>query len=159
LESERAEASVRSWRLAVLLVIALVVVGGIAGGLMYKEKLDRLSTYTDHAHTVETDLVTLRRGAEADAARIAGAFDDAEVRDLLTRQRAAWESRVQQCAGLASQVDELVPQSEEQTAHELELERELSTLANSSRGLANAAKTSDVFAARIEAGKLGKPAT
>ncbi len=156
-ESERIVASMRLWKASVVAIGVLLVVGLVAGGLLYKSRLDRLSEYNEHARLVETDLVTLRRGAAADAALIARAFDDNEVRRILRDQSGAWLDRVERCKALGQQVDELVPQSAEQTSHEVGIERDLAALTSASRGLAEAAANQDPFSAKMAAATIATP--
>lgn len=158
LESERAHAASRTRRVAVVIVGLLLVAGVVAGIYLVKSRSDRLAAYAERSSVVETDLVALRRGAEGDAALVARAFDDAEVRRLLADQTETWDSRAAQCQALADQLDDLVPQTPQQTERELALERDLAALTSAARGMAEAAKRGDPFAARLEAAKLAKPA-
>jgi hypothetical protein len=155
-ESERVVAALQAWKIAAGILAVLLVAGAFTAAYLYKEKLDRLSAYSERSRAVEADLVALRRGAEADASLIAKAFDDDEVRRLLAEQQPTWKARASQCDSLASQVDDLVPQDPAQTEHELGLERDLASLESASKTLVQAAAGSDVFSARVAAAKLAQ---
>jgi hypothetical protein len=155
-ESERVVARMRAWKIGAVALAVLLVAALAFAVVTYRAKTERLARFADSERSVRADLVTLSRGARSDAALVAAAFDEGEVKRLLRDQAAAWASRVQQCEGLRLQVDDLVPQNPEQTASELEIERNLDTVAGAARDIAEAAKTSDVFTARLAAARLAQ---
>jgi hypothetical protein len=153
-ESERVVARMRAWRVGAV-VLAVLLVGGLAAAaLAYRAKMARLADYTERARAIQTDLVSIKRSAQADAAALVGAFDEKEAQRILRDQADAWSDRAQQCDNVRHQVDDLLPQNDEQTANELQLERDLAAVASASHDIAEAAKRNDLFASRVAAGRL-----
>jgi hypothetical protein len=158
-ESQRLVARIRARRFTIAAVVITVLAGLAFVGVSYRARLDRLSRYTERARAVEAELTTLSRGATADAKQMTAALDDEELLRLLRDQAGVWTSRVDQTEAIEEQLTDLLPQNEDQTAHELGLERQLGVVATSSRELASAARDGDVFRARIAAARLvdGEP--
>jgi hypothetical protein len=156
LASELMVARMQAKRLALIAILVLIVGGGIAAFVAYRAKLERLAAFTERVRSVETDVAALKRGAVDDAAAIGKAFDDKEVKALLKQQSPTWASRIDQCRGLGDQLDELVPQNEEQTTRELALETDVDRVKQAASALIAAADSGDVFAARVAADNLTK---
>jgi len=158
LASELMVARLRARRFAAIAIVVLLVVGAIAALVMYRAKLARLAAFTERARAVETDIVTLKRGAVQDANAIAKAFDDKEVKARLRDQSVSWSNRIDQCTALGDQLAELVPQNDEQTTRELALQTDVDRIKSAAQALVAAAQSGDTFSARVAADNLAKSA-
>ena len=142
-------------RRSLVVGLAIVVLAGlvIAGGATYL-RYTALARFAESARSLEVDLTALGRGARADAAAIAAAFDDDEARELMRDQQLTWGYRAERCSEIATAIGELVPRSPDDARRVRALADEADLVARTSRDLTRACEALDVDAARRAASTL-----